>query len=88
MPDLEQELKNAYSVSREFTRYGEVASYIPELATKDSTRLGAAICTLDGRRYEVGDCGDRFTLAREDRMNVIRVCPFSETYPLRFWGYR
>ena len=24
MPDLEQELKNAYSVSREFTRYGEV----------------------------------------------------------------
>ena len=62
MPDLEQELKNAYSVSREFTRYGEVASYIPELATRDSTRLGAAICTLDGQRYEVGDCSDRFTL--------------------------
>jgi len=27
-------------------------------------------------------------MAREDRMNVIWVCPFSETYPLRFWGYR
>lgn len=27
-------------------------------------------------------------MAWEDRMNVIWVRPFSETYPLRFWHYR
>ena len=27
-------------------------------------------------------------MAGEDRMNVIWVRPFSETYPLRFWHYR
>lgn len=31
---------------------------------------------------------DTFHMAWEDRMNVIWVRPFSETYPLRFWHYR
>lgn len=30
----------------------------------------------------------RLYMAWEDRMNVIWVRPFSETYPLRFWHYR
>jgi glutaminase len=62
MAALEQELKDAYTHSLEYTRYGEVASYIPELAHQDSSHLGAAVCTLDGERFAVGDCGERFTL--------------------------
>lgn len=62
MPKLEEELQKAYSYSKEFTCYGEVASYIPELATKDQERLGAAICTVDGQRFAIGDCEERFTL--------------------------
>ena len=30
----------------------------------------------------------RLNVAWEDRINVVWVCPFSETYPLRFWHYR
>ena len=60
--DLAGELQNAYSYSKEFTCYGEVASYIPELSNKDPERLGAAICTVDGQRFAIGDCEERFTL--------------------------
>ena len=30
----------------------------------------------------------RLNMARVDSIDVICYCPFSETYPLRFWGYR
>lgn len=73
MPALEQELKNAYGASREFTRYGEVASYIPELANRDSTHLGAAICTLDGQRLSVGDCEERFTLQSISKLIALTL---------------
>ena len=34
---------------------GEVATYIPELATADPSHFGICVATLDGAVYEVGD---------------------------------
>ena len=41
---------------------GEVASYIPELATADPSAFGIAIATTDGRVYTVGDCDTPFSI--------------------------
>jgi glutaminase len=49
------------------TRYapvddGRVADYIPELAKADRRWFGIAIATTDGQVFEVGDCGQLFTI--------------------------
>lgn len=41
---------------------GEVASYIPELATADPGLFGICLVTADGKVYEVGDTRERFTI--------------------------
>ncbi|MBN8866431.1 MAG: glutaminase A [Solirubrobacterales bacterium] len=41
---------------------GEVASYIPELATADPDWFGIAMVTADGSVYEVGDTRREFTI--------------------------
>lgn len=41
---------------------GRVASYIPELAKADPQRFAIAVCTPDGRLYEVGDTRRAFTI--------------------------
>ncbi|MGO1948557.1 MAG: glutaminase [Mycobacteriaceae bacterium] len=41
---------------------GEVADYIPELASADPTPLAAALCTTQGRIYSAGDDGREFTI--------------------------
>lgn len=41
---------------------GEVASYIPELASADPGLFGICLVTADGKVYEVGDTRERFTI--------------------------
>ena len=41
---------------------GEVASYIPELATADPGWFGISMVTADGSIYEVGDTRREFTI--------------------------
>src|SRR6185369_123952 len=41
---------------------GEVASYIPELASANASGFGIAVTTTDGRVYEVGDCDVPFSI--------------------------
>ena len=43
-------------------RGGEVATYIPQLATVDPDQFAICIATTDGRVYEVGDARARFTI--------------------------
>jgi glutaminase len=78
------------------TRDGEVASYIPEIATADPDWFGICIATVDGHVYEVGDSRQPFTiqsiskplvygLALEDRgrervLDVIGVEPSGEAF--------
>ncbi|CDL41714.1 Glutaminase [Citrobacter freundii] len=39
---------------------GKVADYIPALASVDGSKLGIAICTVDGQHYQAGDAQERF----------------------------
>jgi glutaminase len=41
---------------------GELASYIPELASVDPSKFGLAVCTADGRLFTSGDASHRFTI--------------------------
>ncbi len=41
---------------------GEVAAYIPELASADPDRLAGAFCTVGGDTYVAGDAEDEFTI--------------------------
>ncbi|MGL4427574.1 MAG: glutaminase B, partial [Silvania sp.] len=41
---------------------GKVADYIPALASVDGNKLGIAICTVDGQRFQAGDATERFSI--------------------------
>ncbi|HEX4868476.1 MAG TPA: glutaminase A [Acidimicrobiales bacterium] len=41
---------------------GELATYIPPLATADPGRFGLAVVTVDGHCYTAGDIDDQFTI--------------------------
>lgn len=41
---------------------GKVADYIPALASVDGSKLGIAICTVDGQYYQAGDAQERFSI--------------------------
>lgn len=45
-----------------YTAQGHVATYIPELANADSSKLGIYISAEDGNDYFAGDCFDNFTM--------------------------
>lgn len=61
--EMEQEmLQQALAYGRQFVRYGKPAGYIPELAAKDPSRLGAAMCDMKGNLFTAGDCGEKFSM--------------------------
>ncbi|ECG6490299.1 glutaminase [Salmonella enterica subsp. enterica serovar Cerro] len=41
---------------------GKVADYIPALASVEGSKLGIAICTVDGQHYQAGDAHERFSI--------------------------
>ena len=41
---------------------GKVADYIPALASISGNKLGIAICTVDGQRFQAGDALERFSI--------------------------
>ena len=55
--------------------YGEVASYIPELASVDSEKLGVCLTTVDGHVFHVGDWQDRFSI-----QSIVKVLMLSMAY--------
>lgn len=48
--------------NREWTKEGEIASYIPELAKADPDALGICVTSLDGDEYYAGDYKTKFTI--------------------------
>lgn len=48
--------------NREWTKDGEIASYIPELAKADPDALGICVTSLDGDEYYAGDYKTKFTI--------------------------
>ncbi|EFQ82237.1 glutaminase A [Aeromicrobium marinum DSM 15272] len=57
MPDYLEEVLGACAEDD-----GELADYIPELASADPDRLAVALTTLDGETYAAGDADERFTV--------------------------
>ncbi|HGY4229797.1 TPA: glutaminase, partial [Citrobacter amalonaticus] len=41
---------------------GKVADYIPALASVDGSRLGIAICTVEGQLWQAGVATERFSI--------------------------
>lgn len=60
---MKQELiQSALTHGRRFVRYGKPAGYIPELACKNPSKLGVAVCDMEGRMVSAGDCEEKFTI--------------------------
>lgn len=60
---MDQEMmQKALTHGRRFVRYGKPAGYIPELASKNPSKLGLAVCDMKGNIQTVGDCDDKFTM--------------------------
>ncbi len=59
--DLNKELGGILDECRSYTAQGRVASYIPELAKADASRLGVYIVSPEGEAF-AGDHSDKFTM--------------------------
>ena len=62
----------ALEMGRKVIQYGNVATYIPELANADKQALGIAVQTRQGELYTAGDCSTRFTI--QSISKVISLC--------------
>lgn len=71
-------LENAKRIGRGVIRYGNVATYIPELAKADKNKLGICLYTIDGSRFETGDTDDRFTI--QSISKVMALCLALDTF--------
>lgn len=55
-------LENLVSEARKYASQGSVASYIPQLAIADGSKVGIYITSNDGEDVCAGDCFDKFTM--------------------------
>lgn len=70
---IQEAAEKALDLGRQFIEQGEVASYIPELAKGDKSKLGVCILTMDGERYAAGDFEDRFTIQSISKVITLAV---------------
>jgi len=77
-------LEKLIEKNRELAQYGQVASYIPELADADPNRLGITLAPIDGAPISVGDCDFHFTLQSISKvvslMIVLKELGFSKVF--------
>ena len=60
--ELNDVLARAMQMGRDAIPCGNVATYIPELGKADKNKLGLSLFTKDGKRYNLGNTKDRFTI--------------------------
>ena len=53
---------------------GEVADYIPQLATFEKEKWAMSICTIDGQRYSLGDVNIPFTIQSVSKPFTYAIC--------------
>lgn len=63
---------------------GKVADYIPALASVEGSKLGIAICTVDGQHYQAGDAHERFSI--QSISKVLSLVVAMRHYPERRSG--
>ena len=59
---MEELLEELLAESRQYTKYGHVATYIPELAKADPNDLGVYIQRSNGKHHQTGDYKKRFSI--------------------------
>ena len=59
---MEELLDSLLAECRPYTQQGKVATYIPELAKGDPSKLGIYVLNSDGRHYQAGDWQKHFTI--------------------------
>lgn len=59
--------------NREYTKDGEVASYIPELAKANEDALGIYICNISGEEEFAGDFETKFTIQSTSKIISLMV---------------
>lgn len=61
-PDYQSILKDLYNVVKVMPDHGQVASYIPELASVDASKFGAHLVTTSDGQFGVGHHEERFSI--------------------------
>jgi glutaminase len=75
MIDYQNIIEKIYHDLLKHKNYGEVASYIPELANIDTEKLGVCLTTIDGRMFHVGDWQEQFSI-----QSIVKVLLLSMAY--------
>lgn len=60
--DYQYILQDIYKAIEGLSDEGDVAKYIPELASIDPGKFGVHLCTIDGQHYGVGDHQEKFSI--------------------------
>jgi len=71
--EINEILKTAAEKGREMIPYGNVPTYIPELSKADKNKLGLSILTNDGKRYNIGDTNERFTIQSISKIITLGI---------------
>lgn len=59
---MEELLEELLEECRPYTKQGQVATYIPELAKRNPDNFGVYVISSDGKHYQAGDCKKQFTI--------------------------
>ncbi len=82
---MEQKMiQEALTYGRRFVRYGKPGSYIPELASKNPSRLGIAVCDMEGNLSSAGDCEERFTMQSISKVIALILALEQNGYDIVF----
>ncbi len=81
---MDEILEHALEIGRGYIDRGECASYIPELARMDKSRLGISIFTKDRKCFSRGDFNVRFTIQSISKVIslavALKVCGFERVF--------
>ncbi len=74
-------IENLYNRTLQNKR-GEVSDYIPQLAQVEPQHYALSVCTVDGQRFNIGDCSKKY-LARETA-NAINYCAALKEHDIQY----
>lgn len=68
---MQQSIKDAYTYAKKWLGLGQVANYIPQLASADNHHLAISVTKVDGSHYHYGDSDVNFTLQSIAKVIVL-----------------
>ncbi|MDO5028867.1 MAG: glutaminase A [Bacillota bacterium] len=71
---MKEVLERAYEEGLKYTDQGQVATYIPELAKEDPTKVAIAAYDQDGSYYEKGEVDQRFSIQSVSKVITYILC--------------